>query len=69
MKANGCTTCKHGKSMWEHKGFLFDKWERFYVVCYKLEFNEITPILHNFICTCGCASWESSDDFVERIDD
>ena len=69
MKANVCTTCKHGRSMYDSDMF-FIKRDRFYVECSLLQFNEITPSLHDFICTCGCASWKPSDDLVGRsIDD
>jgi hypothetical protein len=61
MKGNHCGSCKHGKSMYEDKGIFFDTWQRFYVRCMKLDGNEITPCLHDFIATCGCASYEKEE--------
>jgi hypothetical protein len=61
MKANKCGTCKHGKSMCGTIKGVFQSWDRYYVVCNILGNNEITPILRDFISTCGCASWEQSE--------
>jgi hypothetical protein len=58
MKENSCGSCKYGKSEYETRGIFFDKWQRFYVKCIKLDGDEITPILHDFIATCGCASFK-----------
>jgi hypothetical protein len=57
MRKNQCDSCKYGKSMWRTYG-LFSHWQEFYVVCEKLNNDEITPCLHDFIATCGCASFE-----------
>jgi hypothetical protein len=43
----------------------FTTYGRFYVICTKLDERneaEITPILHDFIATCGCASWELGEE-------
>lgn len=58
MKANRCTNCINCESHYESKGLFFDRWDRFYIICKKLGGDEITPILQDFISTCGCASWE-----------
>lgn len=61
MRKNQCGTCKHGFSMYGERGWPWDRWQRFYVVCGKLDMQEITPILHDFVATCGCASFEEGD--------
>ena len=61
MKSNACGNCKYAVSKYESKGAFFDKWDRFIVTCLKLGNSEITPPLHVFISTCGCASWEKGD--------
>jgi hypothetical protein len=69
MKANTCLNCKHSKSMVGRKGSFFDSWDRFYVLCFKMDLNEITPTLRDFVSTCGCASWEPSDDMIDLTND
>jgi hypothetical protein len=51
------------------KGSFFDSWDRFYVLCFKMDLNEITPTLRDFVSTCGCASWEPSDDMIDLTND
>lgn len=60
MKANRCTNCKHCKSVYSH-GVIFRVDDNFRLTCLLLDGDEITPILMNFISTCGCASWEQSE--------
>ena len=63
MRVNQCQTCKHAQSGYEKiRPVLIQPWERFYILCSKLDNNEITPILHDFIATCGCASWEKGEE-------
>jgi hypothetical protein len=58
MKRNQCNTCKHGKSMYATVRGIFYNDQRYYVVCDILSGNEITPVIRDFIATCGCMSYE-----------